>query len=59
MSFDLSFFPKIGKWLFNIGIKLFEMLEFDFGSFSFNGWYLILGAAVFCIVIFFLGRISE
>lgn len=59
MSFDLSIFPIIGKWLFDTGIKIFKLLEFNFGDFTINGWVILLGVAVFCIIVWFIGRVLE
>lgn len=59
MSFDLSLFPKIGKWLFDTGIRIFKLLEFNFGDYTLNGWVILLGFAVFCIIAYFVGRIGE
>ena len=59
MSFDLSLFPQIGKFLFDTGVKIYQALVFDFGNFTLNGWVLLIGLAVIFIVIWFIGRISE
>lgn len=59
MRIDLSLFPTIGKWLFDTGVKIYKLLEFDFGDFTLNGWAILLGVAICCIVFWFLGRIFE
>lgn len=59
MRFDLSIFPKMGKWLFDNAIKLYKALDFDFGGFVLNGWLLLVGLAIIGIIIWFIGRISE
>lgn len=59
MSFDLSFFPKIGKWLFDTGVKIYKLLEFKFGDFTLNGWIILLGIAVCCIIFWLIGRILD
>lgn len=59
MKFDLSLFPQIGKFLFDTGVAIYESLEFDFGGFTVNGWWLIIGIAITCIVIWLIGRILE
>lgn len=59
MNFDLSLFPTIGKWLFDIGVKIFKLLEFDFGNFTLNGWVILIGIAVSCIIFWLVGRILE
>lgn len=40
MNFDLSIFPTIGKFLFDIGVKIYKALDFNFGSFTVNGYVL-------------------
>lgn len=59
MNFDLSFFPTIGKWLFDTGVKIFKLLEFDFGDFTLNGWIILIGCAVACIIFWLVGRCLE
>lgn len=59
MKFDLTLFPKIGKFLFDTGVKIYESFEFDFGDFSFNGWWLIIGIAVVYLIIWLVCRILE
>lgn len=59
MSIDLSLFPTIGKWLFDTGVKIFKLLEFDFGDFTLNGWFILLGCAVACIIFWLVGRILD
>ena len=57
MEFDLSNFTTIGEWLFKTGSELFKLLEFNFGSFTVNGWGILLGFAIFCLVCWLLGKI--
>ncbi len=59
MKFDLSFFGDFGAWLWGMVKKLYQLLEFDFGEYSFNGWTLLIGVAVFSIIIILLGRLAE
>ncbi len=59
MRFDLSQFSRFGSWLWGMATDLYQMLEFDFGDFSFNGWVLLIGLAVFSIVVYLLGRLAE
>ena len=59
MKFDLSFFPSVGKWLFDTGVSVYKLLEFDFGEFTLNGWNILLGVAILFMVVWFLGRIFE
>lgn len=59
MQFDLSFFPQIGKWIFDIGVMIYKLLEFNFGDFTLNGWIILLGIAVFSLVVWLIGRILE
>lgn len=59
MKFDLSLFPTIGKWLFDTAISIYEAFEFDFGDFTINGWWLLVGVAIVFIVIWLVGRILE
>lgn len=59
MSFDLSLFSKIGKFLFDCGVNIYKSFNFNFGDFTLNGWVLLLGVAVVFIVIWLIGRISE
>ena len=56
---DLSLFADIGKWLFDTGCQIFNCLNFDFGGVTVNGFGLLLGLAIFCIVIFCISRIME
>lgn len=59
MKIDLSFFPEVGKFLFDVGVGLYKALEFDFGGFTVNGWWLLVGLAILLMVIWLLGRIME
>lgn len=59
MSFDLSQFPTIGKFIIDTGVNIYKSLEFNFGDFSFNGWNFLLGIAILGMVLWFLGRIFE
>lgn len=59
VEFDLSLFPKIGQWLFSFAKEIFESFSFNFGGYTLNGWIIILGVAVICIVAWFLGRIFQ
>lgn len=59
MSFDLSIFPTVGKWLFDTAVNIFKLLEFDFGDFTLNGWIILIGVAVCFIVFWLVGRLAE
>lgn len=59
MNIDLSLFPQIGQFIFDCAVSLYKSLNFDFGGFVVNGWVLLLGVAIVCIIVWFLGRISE
>lgn len=59
MRFDLSQFSRFGSWFWSMVKELYSMLEFDFGEFSFNGWVLLIGVAVFSIVVYLVGRLAE
>lgn len=59
MSFDLSLFPEIGKFLFDVGVNIYKALDFNFGVFTLNGWVFLLGLAIVFIIIWLIGRISE
>lgn len=59
MSFDLSFFPKVGKMIFDFGVKVYTMLDFNFGDFTINGWVLLVSIAIFCVVVWLVRRILE
>lgn len=59
MKFDVSLFPQIGKFLFDTAVSLYEGLEFNFGSFTVNGWWFLIGMAIFYIIVWLIGRISE
>lgn len=59
MTFDLSKFAEIGFFLFNSAKSLYMSLIFDFGDFTLNGWALLLGCAVFYIVIKFVARLFD
>lgn len=59
MTFDLSLFPVIGKFLFDTGVKIFKLLEFDFGDFTINGWFILIGIAIVCMIVWLIGRVLE
>ena len=59
MTFDLSKFAEIGAFLFSSAKSLYQSLIFDFGDFTLNGWAILLGIAIFFIVINFLARLFE
>lgn len=59
MDFNVSSFAEIGAFLLNVGRYLFAMLNFNFGEFTINGFVLLIGIAVFSIVVWFIGRISD
>lgn len=59
MTFDLSKFAEIGAFLFSCGKSLYQSLNFSFGDFTLNGWVLLLGIAIFFIVIKFIARLFE
>lgn len=51
VTFDLSFFADFGSWLFGAAKQLYSLLNFNFGDFTVNGWWLIIGTAAICIVV--------
>ena len=59
MTFDLSKFAEIGLFLFNSAKALYMSLNFDFGNFTLNGWLLLLGCAIFLIIIKFVARLFD
>lgn len=59
MSFDVSFFAQIGKFLLDTAMNIYKSLEFDFGSFTVNGWWFIIGIAIAYLIIWLVGRILE
>lgn len=59
MKFNLHYFGQFGEWLWGTVKNLYSMLEFDFGDFWFNGWTLLIGEAVFLIVLIFVGRLAK
>lgn len=59
IEFDLTLFPKIGQWLFSFAKDLFEGFSFNFGSYTLNGWVILLGVAILLIIAWFLGRIFQ
>ena len=59
MTFDVSKFSEIGAWLFQTGKSIFESFNFNFGDFTLNGWAILIGVAIFCIVCFIIRRLSE
>lgn len=59
MKIDLSLFPEIGKFLFDVGVRLYKSLEFDFGNFTVNGWWLLIGIAIVFMILWLVGRIME
>lgn len=56
IHFDLSSFVIICTSLFGIGKSIFEMLNFDFYGYTLNGWVILVGVAVFLMVINFIAR---
>lgn len=59
VHFDLSDFAAVCAWLFETGKNVFEMLNFDFFGYTLNGWVILIGVAIFLLVIKFLARILE
>lgn len=59
MKFDVSLFAEIGQWIFNTGMKVFSLFTFNFGDFEINGLAILFGVAVFGIICFLLGRLSD
>ncbi len=59
MSFDLSQFATVGKWLFDTAKTVFYSFEFNFGDFTLNGWVLLIGVCIVLIVAWFLGKIFD
>lgn len=59
MSFDVSLFAQIGKFLLDTAMNIYKSLEFDFESFTLNGWWFIIGIAIAYLVIWLVGRILE
>lgn len=56
IHFDLSSFVTICTSFFGIGKSIFEMLNFDFYGYTLNGWVILVGTAVFLMVINFIAR---
>lgn len=59
IHFDLSFFPMVCGWLFETGKYIFEMLNFDFLGYTFNGWAILIGLAIVFMVVNFIARILQ
>lgn len=59
MTFDVSKFAEIGAFLFSSVKSLYQMLNFNFGNFTLNGWALLLGCAVFIMVVKFIARLFD
>lgn len=59
MDFDVSLFVEIGRWIFSTGMHVFSLFNFNFGDFELNGLSLFIGIAVFGIVCFLVGRLSD
>lgn len=59
MTFDVSKFAEIGAFLFNSVKALYQMLNFNFGDFTLNGWALLLGCVVFIMVVRFIARLFD
>lgn len=59
IHFDLTFFPVFAAWLFDTGKSIFEMFQFDFFEYTLNGWSILIGVAIFSMVVYFLGRILQ
>lgn len=57
MDFDVSFFTDFGSWLFATGKQVFESMNFNFGSYTVNGFLLLLGCVVLIIVGFVIARL--
>lgn len=57
MEFDVSNFVEIGKWLFDTGKSVFEMVNFNFVEYTVNGWSLLIGICIVGIIAWFLGKI--
>ena len=59
MSFDLSIFPTVGKFLIDTAVKVYQSLNFKFGDYTLNGWVILLGVAIVCIIIGLIARALE
>lgn len=59
MSFDLSIFPTVGKFLIDTAVKIYQSLNFNFGGYTLNGWVILLGIAILCIIIGLIARALE
>lgn len=59
MTFDLSKFTEIGAFLFSSAKSLYESLIFDFGDFTLNGWAILIGIAIFLLVVKLIARLFE
>lgn len=59
MNFDLSKFPEVMQFLFSSAISLYQSLNFNFGDFTVNGWVLMIGSAIFFIVVKFIARLFD
>ena len=59
MSFDLSIFPTVGKFLLDTAVKVYQSLNFKFGDYTLNGWVILLGVAIVCIIIGLIARALE
>lgn len=59
MDFDVTMFAEIGRWIFNTGMYVFSLFNFNFGDYELNGLAIIIGSAVFGIICFLFGRLSD
>lgn len=59
IHFDLSNFFSFCSDMFGFGKQIFEMLNFDFLGYSLNGWSILIGIAIFFMVVNFVARILQ
>lgn len=59
MEFDVSNFVDIGSFLFTSAVQLYQLLNFNFGDFTLNGWAIMLGSVIVIMVARFVARLFE
>lgn len=59
MNIDMSLFPEVGKFIIDTAVNIYKSLNFNFGEFTLNGWWFILGFAITCVICWLVGRILD
>lgn len=59
MNIDMSLFPEVGKFIIDTAVNIYKSLEFNFGEYTINGWWIIIGVAITYVICWLLGRILD